>query len=202
MIPRDWRTWQHFSDPSQCVPSGERDTNQYRLNAGCACNRFENFLVGVDARATELENKWAGLRLLQQLRDRVPYIFDIDWLQSHLAVAEHWIDWEPLQELEDGGEKRIIRPKHNRWADQNRISKGLPNRQFAFAALSDIERCRVGIGTNPRNMNEQFDAGALRLSRDPLGGLDVDGVERLPFLLGVKADCIHDTVSISKRIGN
>ena len=79
----------------------------------------------------------------------------------------------------DGGKKRIIQPKHNRWADQNGISKGLPNRQFAFAALSNIERWRAGIGTNPRNMNEPFDSRSLRLSRDPLGGLDVDGMERL-----------------------
>ena len=51
-------------------------------------------------------------------------------------------------------------------------------------------------------MNEPFDSSSLRLSRDPLGGLDVDGMERLLSLLDVKADCIHDTVSISKRIGN
>ena len=90
----------------------------------------------------------------------------------------------------------------NRWADQNGISKGLPNHQFAFAALSNIERRRSGIRANPRNMNEPFDASSLRLNCDPLGGLDVDGMERLRSLLDVKADCIHGTVSISKRIGD
>ena len=163
---------------------------------------LRNFLVGIDARATELEHKRGSLLLLQYLCGRLANIFHVDWLQSHLAVAKHWIDWEPVEELEDGGEKRIIRPKHDRWADQNGIGKGLPNRQFAFAALSDIERWRTGIGTDPRNMNEPFDSSSLRLSRDPLGGLDVDGMERLLSLLDVKADCIHGTVSISKRIGN
>ena len=51
-------------------------------------------------------------------------------------------------------------------------------------------------------MDEPFDAGSLRLNCDPLGRLDVDGVERLLSLLDVKADCIHGTVSISKRIGD
>ena len=49
------------------------------------------------------------MRPLQHLCDRLPNIFHVDWVQSHLAVAEHWIDWEPVEELEDGGEKRIIR---------------------------------------------------------------------------------------------
>jgi len=202
LIPRDWRTWQHFSDPSQCVPSGERDWDQNGLNAGCARDGFKKFLVGVDARATALEHNRARLRPLQHLYDRLPNIFHIDWLQSHLAVAEHWIDWELVEELEDGGEKRVIRPKHDRWADQNGIGKGHSNRQFAFAALSDIERVRAGIGTDPRNMDEPFDSGSLRLSCDPLGRLDVDGMKRLPSLLDVEADCIYYAVSISKRIGD
>ena len=126
----------------------------------------------------------------------------MDWLQSHLAVAEHWIDWKPLEELEDGSEKRIIRPKHDRWADQKGISKDLPNRQFALTALSDVERLRAGIGTDPRNMDESFDPGSLCLSRDPLGSPDVDGMKRLSSLLDVKADCVHRAVSIGKRIGD
>jgi hypothetical protein len=155
-----------------------------------------------DARTTALEHNWAGLRPLQHLCDRLPNIFRVDWLQSHLAVTEHWIDWEPVKELEDGGEKAIIRPKHDRRADQNRISKGRPNRQFAFATLSDVRRLRAGIGTDPRNMDEPFDPGSLRLSCDPLGRFDVDGMKRLPSLLDVKADCIHCAICISKRIGN
>jgi hypothetical protein len=43
---------------------------------------------------------------------------------------------------------------------------------------------RSSIGTDPQNMNEPFDPRLLRLSRDPFGGLDMDGMER------------------SKRIGN
>jgi hypothetical protein len=54
---------------------------------------------------------------LQHLCDRLPNIFHVDWLQSHLAGAEHWIDREPVEELEDSGEKCIIRPKYDRRAD-------------------------------------------------------------------------------------
>jgi hypothetical protein len=139
---------------------------------------------------------------LQYLCDRLPNIFHVDWLQSHLAVAEHWIDWKPLKELEDGSEKRIIRPKHDRRADQKGIIKGLPNRQFALTALSDVERLRARIGTDPRNMDESFDPGSLCLSRDPLGSLDVDGMKRLSSLLDVKADRVDRAVSIRKRIGD
>jgi hypothetical protein len=86
---------------------------------------------------------------------------------------------EPLEKLEEGGEQCVIRAKHDRWTDQNGISKGFPNRQFAFAALSDIERWRARIGTNPRNMNEPFDPASLHLSRHPSGRLDMDGMKRL-----------------------
>jgi hypothetical protein len=119
------------------------------------------------------------LLLLQYLCDRLANIFHVDWLQSHLAVAKHWIDWEPVEELEDGGEKRIIWAKHDRWTDQNSISKCFSNRQFALTALSDIQRLRASIGTNSRNMNEPFDSASLRLSRDAFGGLDMDGMKRL-----------------------
>ena len=140
--------------------------------------------------------------LLQYLCDRLPNIFHVDWLQSHLAVAEHWIDWKPLEELEDGSDKCVIRPKHDRWTDQNGISKGLPNRQFALTALSDVDRSRAGIGADPRNMDESFDPRSLCLSRNPLGSLDVDGMKRLSSLLDVKADRVHNAVSIGKRIGD
>jgi hypothetical protein len=79
---------------------------------------------------------------------------------------------------------RGIRAKHYRWTDQNGISKCFSNSQFALTALSDIQRLRSSIGTDPQNMNEPFDPRLLRLSRDPFGGLDMDGMER------------------SKRIGN
>jgi hypothetical protein len=61
---------------------------------------------------------------------------------------------------------------------------------------------RAEIGTHPRNMDEPFDPGSLRLSCDPLGRLDVDGMKRLRSVLDVKADCVHRAVSISKRLGN
>jgi hypothetical protein len=37
-------------------------------------------------------------------------------------------------------------------------------------------------------MNESFDSASLRLSRDPFGGLDMDGMKRLLSPLEVKAD--------------
>jgi hypothetical protein len=117
LVPRDWRARKHFSDPSQCVPSGERDWKQYGLNAGCTRDGSKKFLVGVDARATALERNRVSLRPLQHLCDRLPNIFHVDWLQSHLAGAEHWIDREQVEELEDSGEKCIIRPKYDRRAD-------------------------------------------------------------------------------------
>jgi len=51
-------------------------------------------------------------------------------------------------------------------------------------------------------MNKALDTGSLCLSCDPLGGLDVDGMERLRSLLDIKANCIHRAVGIRKRFGN
>ncbi len=66
-----------------------------------------------------------------------------------------------------------------------------------------VEKPAEGAQPAPaRDMDEPFDSGSLRLSGDPLGKLDVDGMKRLPSALDVKADCIHRAVSISERIGN
>jgi hypothetical protein len=43
------------------------------------------------------------------------------------------------RELEEGGEKRVVRPEHHGWADKCGVGKGGPYRQFAFAPLADIE---------------------------------------------------------------
>jgi hypothetical protein len=67
LIPRDWRAGQHFSHPSQCVPSGERHWNQYGFNAGSTRDGSKKFLVRLHARATALEHYRAGLRPQQHL---------------------------------------------------------------------------------------------------------------------------------------
>jgi hypothetical protein len=190
--------------PSSPIPGMSADNvlNQYGFDAGCTCYRSEKLLVGIDARAGALKHNRASLFPLQYLCDRLPDIFHVDWLQSHLAVAEHRIDWEPLEKPNDDGEERIVQPKHDRRPDHNGISKAYSNCQFAFAALSDIEGWRAGVGTYPRNMNEPFDSGSLRLSRDPLSRFDVDGMKRVPSALDVEADCVHRAVSVGKRIGD
>jgi hypothetical protein len=38
--------------------------------------------------------------------------------QSGPAAAEHRIDWKLAKELEDGGEKRVIRSEHHSRADE------------------------------------------------------------------------------------
>ena len=81
--------------------------------------------------------------------------------------------------------KRIIRP--NMTAGRIRMTSA-KTRTANFAALSDIERLRAGIGTDPRNVDEPFDFGSLHLSGALLGRLDVDGIQN------VKADCIHRAV--------
>ena len=76
----------------------------------------------------------------RQQRSSLRHIFHIDRLQSRPAASEHRIDWKLVEELEDGREKRVVGPKHHGRADEERIGKRSPDRQFAFTALSDIER--------------------------------------------------------------
>ena len=78
---------------------------------------------------------------LQRPCDSLRHIFHINRLQSRPAASEHRIDWKLVEELEDGREKRVVGPKHHGRADEERIGKRSPDRQFAFTAFSDIERC-------------------------------------------------------------
>jgi len=135
---RVWWARKHFSDPSQCVPSGERDWNQYGFNAGCARDGSKKFLVGVDARATALEDPRLRLGSLDDPNNRLRHIFHIRWLQSHQAAAEQRIDWEPAEKRENGGEKRIVRSEHDGRSDDMCVGESSPDHEFTFTARSDV----------------------------------------------------------------
>jgi len=64
-----------------------------------------------------------------------------DRLQFGPTAAEHRIDRKLAKELEDLGEKRVVRSEHHSRADEKCISERGADRQFAFAALSDVAGC-------------------------------------------------------------
>src|SRR4029077_11036490 len=121
-------------------PNGKRDWDQSGREASLMRNGSEKLLVRVDARAAELEDYRMRLGSHHDSSNRFRNIFHIGRLQSGPAAAEHWIDWKPAKELEDGGEKRVIRSEHHCRSDENCIEECCSNGQFAFAALSDIAR--------------------------------------------------------------
>lgn len=80
------------------------------------------------------------------IRDRIRfrplyfrYIVHIGRLQSRQAAAEHRIDRKLAEELEDRGEKRVIRSEHYRRADECGPGKYGAERPFAFATLANIK---------------------------------------------------------------
>src|ERR1700719_3064524 len=96
----------------------------------------------------------------------------------------------PAEELEDSGENRVIQTKHHRRANEKCIGQRCPNRQFAFAALSDVKGWRGSISADSRNVGEPFDSGSMRLSCYPLGRRDVHGMKSLLSMLDVETDRI------------
>jgi hypothetical protein len=93
-------------------------------------NGSEKFLVRVDARTAALIRDRMPLRPLERTCNRLRrHIFHKGRLQSRQAAAEHRIDWKPAEELEDSGEKRIIRSEHHRRADEKCIGERRSNRQ-------------------------------------------------------------------------
>jgi len=179
-------------NPPITAPGGERDGKQSGLDASCIRDGSKKFLVGIDAGPTALEHNRTSLVPLHYGCDRnciwpLPIIGKNGSRLRRLSMA--------VRNASSG-------PNMTAGPDQNGIGRGLPNRQFALTALADIERLRVRIGTNPRNMYEPFDSASLRLRRDPLGRFDVDGMKRLSSPFEVKADCIHYAISISECIWN
>jgi hypothetical protein len=86
LIASDRRTWEHFSNPNQRVPSREWEWDQYRLEAGFVRHGSEKFLVRVDARAGTFERDGAPLDPLQRPCDRLCQVFYIGRLQSGEAA--------------------------------------------------------------------------------------------------------------------
>src|SRR5947207_9916432 len=101
-------------------------------------NGSEKLLVRVDARAAELEDRRMRLCLPHDSGNRIRNIFHISRLQSGPSAAEHRIDRKLAKELEDGGEKRIVRSEHHSRANEKCMGERGPDRQFTFAALSDV----------------------------------------------------------------
>src|SRR6266581_3746377 len=77
------------------------------------CNCSEKLLVRVDARAAELEDCRMRLCSPYDSSNRFRNIFHIGRLQSGPAAAEHRIDRKLAKELEDGGEKCVVRSEHH-----------------------------------------------------------------------------------------
>ena len=102
----------------------------------------------------------------------------------------------------NGGEKRVVRPEHHRRADEDSIGERGLHRQLTFAALTDVERWRSGVGADSRDMGEPFDSGPVCLNCHPPGSFDVYGMKSFPSVLDVKTDRIDRTVSAGKHIGN
>lgn len=103
-------------------------------------NGSEQLSVRADARAAELEDCRMPFGSPNKLDNRFRDIFYIDRLQPGQAAAEHRIDWKLPKELEDGGEKRIIRSEHHRRTDEECVAELGPDRRFAFAPHSDVPR--------------------------------------------------------------
>lgn len=182
------------------MPNGKRDWNQAWREASLLRDRSEQLLVGIAGRAAELKDRRVGLGSLDDSDNRLRNIFDMGRLQSGAAAAEHRIDRKPTKELEDGAEKRVIRPEHHSRADDKRIGEFRADRPFTFTALSDVEGWRGGVGPDPRNVNKPFDSRPAGLGCYKLGRLDVNRVKSLPSALTVKADRVHGAVGADQRI--
>ncbi len=120
------------------MPNGKRDWNQSGRKSSLVRNGSKKLLVRVDARAAELEDFRMCLGSLHGPANRLRNILHIGRLQSGQATAEHRIDRKLAEEPEDGSEKRIVRSEQHCRADEKCIAEGGPDRQFAFAALSDV----------------------------------------------------------------
>ena len=64
----------------------------------------------------------------------------MDGLKPRRAMAEHGIDRQLAEKLEDGVQERIIWPEHNRGADDGGIGKRIADGSFAFSATADVGR--------------------------------------------------------------
>ena len=101
-------------------------------------NGSEKLLVRVDARAAELEDYRMRLGSPHDSSNRFRNIFHIGRLQSGSAAAEHRIDWEPAEKVENGGEKRIVRPEHDGRSDDMCVGESSRDHEFTFTARSDV----------------------------------------------------------------
>jgi hypothetical protein len=163
-------------------------------------NGSEKLLVRVDARAAELEDFRMCLGSPHDSSNRFRNVVRIGRLQSGPAAAEHRIDWKLAKELEDGCEKRVVRSEHHRRADEKRIGERCADRQFAFAALSDVAGWRASIGPDAGNVNKPLDSSPVRLNCYPLSRLDMNGMKSLRSVLDVKTDRIYNAVSAGQRL--
>src|SRR3979409_1747269 len=96
-------------------------------------NGSEKLLVRVDARAAELEDHRSRLASPDDSSNRFRNIFHIGRLQSGSAAAEHRIDWKLAKELEDGGEKRVVRSEHHSRGGEKGIGESGPDSPVELA---------------------------------------------------------------------
>src|SRR5215813_12947865 len=104
-----------------------------------ACQAANGIGTSMRSRPASFERDGTPLRPAQGAYDRASHVFHVSGLQSGEATAEHGIDRKSAQELEDGGEKRVVLSEHHGGANENCVLECGLHRQLSFAALTDVE---------------------------------------------------------------
>jgi hypothetical protein len=144
----------------------------------------------------------SGASVLRAPRDSLGHILHKDGLQPCQAAPEEGIRGKAPQKLNDGIEKSIVLPEHHGWANDGGIGKGGPDRQLPFTPVADIRGAGVRIGSDPRDMDEPFNARTLRLACDLPGCFHMQRLEGLGSAFAIEADGIHPAIGTGDRCSN
>jgi hypothetical protein len=152
--------------------------------------------------AAAFESDGIPLGSLHNPGNCLSHVVHMGRLQFCRPTAEDWISGKPLEELEDDGEKCVIRPKHDCRADQDGTRICRADRQFTLATAANIRRSRLSIGTDARDVHELLNPEPARFHSDALSTLDMHCMERLLAVFDIETDRVYHTARASDRISH
>jgi len=184
------------------MPDGKWDWNQPGFEASLASDASYKVSVGVNLRAAAFESNRIPLRSLHKPGNCLSHVVHMGRLQFCRPTAEDWISGKPLEELEDDGEKSVIRPKHDCRTDQDCTRICRTDRQFTLATAANIRRSRLSVGTDARDVQELLNPEPARFHSNALSTLDMHCMKRLFAVFGIQTDRVYHSARASDRIGH
>jgi len=159
-------------------------------------HQLEALAEGLHLGAAKLVDSAEFRLTLDCIDDGAGDVADEHRLEAGVTATENREHRQDARQRSEAVEEMIVRPEHDRRAEDDGIGPRLQHRGFTCRLAAGIRRRRTGVGADRGDVNHAIDVGTARSLGDGTGAEAMNRVETLAAALTENGDEIDDGVSI------